>query len=549
MDWTPTQGKSYLARVTANDGVNPEVIEEFRINVAQQIPGLIEARTFNNPIPWYGSSSPGVGYTVAIEDLPLTNIGYIGNNEFVEYWVNVQTAGLYNLRVEAGNGSGSTTTIIISEDNGGFQPIGSVDVLDTEWQSYADYTDQVSFTNTGLQKIRLDFNDGVNVQEIQFTGVTNTVNPIFTVEIANQTNLEGDSPQGLSVAANDPDGGTVTFSDNGTLPPGLVIDSNTGAISGAIAAGAAANSPYTVVITATDDEPETITSTFTWTIETPVALPLCVNVGNQPAVTAFGKTFTTDQYLTSAASSFNKLTSNFVGTVAGSGEEALFRSENYNDPLSYAIPTGNGDFTVELYFAELFVGVSPGGGSGLGAGARIIDINVEGVTENGVDLFSEYGPLTSATKTYTVTVTDGILNIDLDAIADNAKLSGFCITETSNFVANAAPTITIAPIADILDCENDGENITLTADANDNEQGDLDSIIVWKDDLGAVVGTGATLNLTGITGSVTYTAEVQDATPSIVSKNITVNVIANTAPTLEDIIAAPTTIALEKLLV
>ena len=66
--------------------------------------------------------------------------------------------------------------------------------------------------------------------------------------------------------------------------------------------------------------------------------------------------------------------------------------------------------------------------------------------------------------------------------------------------------------------------------------------IVWKDNVGTVVGTGGTLTLTGVTGSVNYTAEVQDATPTIVSQNITVNVISNTAPTLEDILAAPATI-------
>ena len=168
--------------------------------------------------------------------------------------------------------------------------------------------------------------------------------------------------------------------------------------------------------------------------------------------------------------------------------------------------------------------------------------NDQGSIETSVDLFSEFGPLTAATKTFSVTVTDGVLNIDLDAIADNAKLSGFCIVETSNFVTNAAPSLSIEVVEDVLDCENNGEDFILTASANDAEQGNLDSIIVWKDNVGTIVGTGGTLALTSVIGSATYTAEVQDATPAIVTQSITVNVIANTAPTLEDILAAPVTI-------
>ncbi|WP_036155683.1 immunoglobulin-like domain-containing protein [Maribacter forsetii] len=374
--------------------------------------------------------------------------------------------------------------------------------------------------------------------EIEITEPSSTTPPLFVTELSTQTNFEGDSPLGLLVIAEDPDGGIITLSDNGTLPLGLSIDPVSGVISGTIIEGAAKDSPYNVIITATDDQLENTITSFEWIVNTEMIFPVCVNVGNQPSSNAFGKTFSSDEYLTSEATAYNKLNTTFNGIVSGSDEEVLFLSENYNDPLNYAIPTGNGAFTVELYFAELYIGVA-GGGTSLGVGDRVFDINVEGSVESDVDLFSEYGPLTSATKTFAVTVSDGILNIDLDAIVDNAKLSGFCIIETSNYMPNAAPVLTIEPSLDILDCDNDGEDFILTANAVDNEQGDLSSIIIWKDENDVQVGVGSTLEVSGVIGSKTYIAQVQDATPSLVIESVTVNSISNTQPLLTDIIAAP----------
>lgn len=545
LDWptAATDGKSYEARVTADDGINPVAEEVFQINVAQDILDIILARTFSTPItPFYGANPPAGQF--AIE--PAGNIGYIDAGEFAEYLIDVPAAGAYELRVNASKGNntgGNPAPLTVSEESGGgFSSIGTLPIANNGWTNFSDYTTTVIFASAGIQRLRFDFGGGMNINEFEFTEFTGTIPPVFTATIPNQVNLEGDAVVGPTAEAIDPDGGAVTYSDNGTLPPGLSINTNTGEISGTISAGAAANSPYTVVITVTDDEPEIETQTFDWIVEVPANLPLCVNCGDAPSpITAFGRTFTTEQYLASIpANTFNKLTTAIAGTLPGSGEEALFQRETYGDPLAYAIPTGNGSFTVELYLVELYIG-SDGGGSGLGAGDRVFNIDVEGQTETGVDLFSEYGPLVAATKTYAVTVADGILNIDLDATTDNAKLTGFCITPTADFTPNAAPVVTIQPQEDLLDCDGDGEDITLTASATD-EQGDMTAAIIWKDENGAEVGTGATLSLTAFTGSATYTAEVTDATPATGSESITVTVLPNTAPSLTNISANPGTI-------
>ncbi|MFK7925208.1 MAG: malectin domain-containing carbohydrate-binding protein [Bacteroidia bacterium] len=541
--WTTSSadGRTYLARVTASDGVNvPATEEEFKIDIAQTIPGTILANTFTNPDPWYGGN-PVSPFTVAIE--LAGNIGWIGAGEFVEYAVNIPTAGTYDVTFNASNGSGangSSTNINILEEGNNI-PIGTVTVPKTGWTPFIDYTISIPFANTGLQTLRLEFDGGVNVQQMVFAPPANSnTSPVVTITSpTNATTVIDGTSVNFVGTANDPEDGDISAN--------LSWESD---LDGAIGTGASFNiaslsvGTHTITASVTDNDvinPLSGDASISLEVVQAVALPLCLNVGNNlaTALTAFGRSFVVDNpYLVNSGGTFNKLGTPIDGTVPGSGEAELFQTENFGSPLSYEIPTGDGSFTVELYFAELYIGL-PGGGSALGTGDRIFDIDVEGTIESGIDMFDTYGPLTAFTKTYAVSVTDGVLDIDITASIDNGKLAGICITETANFTANAVPTISITPVADILDCENDGEDVTLVADANDLEQGNMDAIIVWKDDQGTVVGTGASLALTGLTGSTTYTAEVSDATPALASATITINVIANTVPVLTATSATP----------
>ncbi|MEX0275615.1 MAG: BspA family leucine-rich repeat surface protein, partial [Flavobacteriaceae bacterium] len=82
--------------------------------------------------------------------------------------------------------------------------------------------------------------------------------------------------------------------------------------------------------------------------------------------------------------------------------------------MGYDIPLENGEYTVNLRFAELWFGAT-GGGSG-GVGSRVFDVNLEGqLAEDNLDIFAEVGADAMLVKTHTVTVTDGVLNIDFDA--------------------------------------------------------------------------------------------------------------------------------------
>jgi hypothetical protein len=66
----------------------------------------------------------------------------------------------------------------------------------------------------------------------------------------------------LPVSATDSAGGALSYTDNGTLPPGLVIGSASGLITGTLTTAGS----YPVTITATDTSGVTGSVSFTWTV-------------------------------------------------------------------------------------------------------------------------------------------------------------------------------------------------------------------------------------------------------------------------------------------
>ena len=78
-----------------------------------------------------------------------------------------------------------------------------------------------------------------------------------------QSGAEGDAVA-LQIQASDSTGGTLTYSAAG-LPDGLNISPTTGLITGTIAAGASAGSPFVVSVTATDGA-YSVSQTFSWAV-------------------------------------------------------------------------------------------------------------------------------------------------------------------------------------------------------------------------------------------------------------------------------------------
>ncbi|MGH3577804.1 MAG: putative Ig domain-containing protein, partial [Mycobacterium sp.] len=93
--------------------------------------------------------------------------------------------------------------------------------------------------------------------------------PVTITTPADQSSAEGASAS-LSISASDGSSGTLKYAALG-LPPGLSINTGTGAISGTVAKGAAAGGPYSVTVIAGDGT-YSAEATFNWTITSPVTI-------------------------------------------------------------------------------------------------------------------------------------------------------------------------------------------------------------------------------------------------------------------------------------
>ncbi|HMB89519.1 MAG TPA: putative Ig domain-containing protein, partial [Rhodothermales bacterium] len=112
--------------------------------------------------------------------------------------------------------------------------------------------------------------------QVQFMWTVTNPPPEVGTPPPDQMHMEGETITPVQVEVLDDD--VLTYTATG-LPPDLMIDEDTGEISGTVSNTAATGSPYTVMVTATDSQGADVTTTFTWTITN--APPQVTNPGNQ----------------------------------------------------------------------------------------------------------------------------------------------------------------------------------------------------------------------------------------------------------------------------
>ncbi|WP_221393799.1 malectin domain-containing carbohydrate-binding protein [Dyadobacter sp. NIV53] len=144
-----------------------------------------------------------------------------------------------------------------------------------------------------------------------------------------------------------------------------------------------------------------------------------INSGGSSFMASSNRQFTADQYF-SGTSKISSITS---GDILNTTDDELYRNARVGASFSYSIPVTSGTVSVVLHFAELFWGV-PGKGGSPGTNKRRFNVNIEGSRKlNNYDIFAAAGgAMRARQEAFTVTVTDGVLNIDFSAGASGSPL-------------------------------------------------------------------------------------------------------------------------------
>ncbi len=147
---------------------------------------------------------------------------------------------------------------------------------------------------------------------------------------------------------------------------------------------------------------------------------------------AAGNTWAADTYYSGGTvTSFGGI------SVANASDSTLFQAERWG--LSgYSIPVANGTYTVRLYFAENYTGITA-------AGQRVFGVTVEGTSLGNIDVFAETGGRNRAlVKSTTVSVGNGQLDVAFTPSVQNPMIDALEVVPSSG---NPAPTSTPVPSA------------------------------------------------------------------------------------------------------
>lgn len=151
------------------------------------------------------------------------------------------------------------------------------------------------------------------------------------------------------------------------------------------------------------------------TTETLIA---AVNIGSNTDYAAQDGTV----FVADTISTGRRFSSNIA--IANTEDDPLYQTEAWTPgaSLDYAFNVENGEYRVELFFADIFSGTSQ-------PGQRVFDVEVEGLlVEDGLDLSGDVGFATAFISENVVSVEDGVLNISLIDGIENPKLSALRIT-------------------------------------------------------------------------------------------------------------------------
>ena len=194
-----------------------------------------------------------------------------------------------------------------------------------------------------------------------------------------------------------------------------------------------ASGSFTATLTVTDEGGLSDSDELVIDVEDPIVGDFALRINAGGPATSFGG----NDYIADTNFVGGKVYANGSATVP-----VLYQTERSALPpaFGYEIPLANGEYRITLHFAEIYWGAT--GGGPLGTAQRIFDVAIEGATVlNDFDINAEVGPQTVLTRTFNVSISDGVLNLDLDATgADGVNQPKLSAIEIIGQSANQAPT-------------------------------------------------------------------------------------------------------------
>lgn len=289
-------------------------------------------------------------------------------------------------------------------------------------------------------------NGKLSALEIYVPEGTMTEIPIVLEPAANIYNLEGDTPTTV-IRATGGDGARV-YSATG-LPDGVTINTANGQFEGTLNPGTATTDGgvYNVEVTVDDSDmnpDDTETTTFTWVVRqaaTPAQVIYRVNTGGPGIEAADSSTpawsidneanpspFLTSFIVSGSGTGFDSTTDPINVTdpsvSGGPAPEALFQTERFGTmEWDFPIPAGNVEVEVRLYLAETFLTQD----NVQTFGTRAFNVSVEGATPiefAAINPLANKGHDVAHVRFYRTTVTDGVLDLNLDSISQQPAIKG-----------------------------------------------------------------------------------------------------------------------------
>jgi beta-galactosidase len=172
---------------------------------------------------------------------------------------------------------------------------------------------------------------------------------------------------------------------------------------------------HTLTARATDNVAATATSsTVSITVNAPLPSGVIfIDVGSTVAFTDInGNVWLPDQFASGGTVSYKP------NAIDNTVNDDLFRTYRYGN-FSYGVPVTNGKYDVYLEFIETWWSAP---------GQRLFNVSAEGAPKlTNIDLFAMSGRFSALQLSFTVDVTDGVLNLSFQSLVDNAIVSAIAI--------------------------------------------------------------------------------------------------------------------------